>query len=86
LLSQVLLMILWYFYTKKLIHFHLPFVFVLKNVVFWIVIYFIWYYTLSYLSLWLYGDFIVYGWLLFGIYALFLYIILRPYLKTNKSL
>jgi len=86
LLSQILLMFLGYFYTRKLIHFHLPFVFVLKNLVFAVLIYSIWYYMLSYLSLWLYADFIVYGLLLFGVYSLFLYFLFVPYIRMRKNI
>jgi O-antigen/teichoic acid export membrane protein len=83
LLSQILLMVLWYFYTRKLIQFHLPFFFVLKNLILGAIIYFIWYYLLMNFSVWLYFDFIVYGGWLFLFYVLFLYFILKPVMKIK---
>jgi len=73
LLSQILLMILWYFYTKKLIKFSLPLFFIIKNILFWIFIYIIWLFILNNFSIGLYFDFIIYWWILFGIYAGFLF-------------
>lgn len=73
LLSQILLMILWYFYTKKIIKFNLPIYFIIKNLLFWILIYIVWLYILNNFSVWLYFDFIVYGGILFTIYSSFLF-------------
>lgn len=81
LLSQILLMILWYFATKRLIHFHLPLVFVLKNVLFGVFIYLLWYFLLTRFSVGLYFDFIVYGGGLFLLYVWFLYFIIKGIIK-----
>jgi O-antigen/teichoic acid export membrane protein len=73
LFSQILFMFLWYFYTQKLIKFNLPLLFIIKNILFWTMIYIIWFLILNNLSVWLYFDFIVYGGILFSIYSSFLF-------------
>ena len=73
LLSQMLLTSLWYYYTRKLIKFHLPFVFVIKNLIIWGLFYILWYILITYFSVGLYFDFFVYWWILFWIYAKVLY-------------
>ena len=77
LISQILLMILWFYYTKKLINFHLPIKIFTQNLIFWIFIYFLWYIVLNNFSIGLYFDFIVYGGILFIFYSCFLYLILK---------
>lgn len=72
-LSQILLFILWYFYTKKLINFHLPFLFLIRNILFWLLIYFLGDYLLNNHNISLYIDFLLYWFSLFGIYCLYLY-------------
>ncbi len=74
LLSQILLTILWYYYTKDLIKFHLPLKFILKNIFIWISIFYFGYYILNNYSIWLYSDFIIYGWILFFLYSWVLYL------------
>ena len=74
LLSQMILTIMGYYYTKNLIRFHLPFLFILKNLFIWSSIFLLWYFILNNYSVWLYFDFLVYWWILFLIYAKILYI------------
>lgn len=78
-LSQILLMILWYFYTNKLIKIKLPFIFILINLMFWIFIYLFWLFILNNYSYWLYFDFIVYWISLFLIYCVFLFFNFKKY-------
>ena len=73
LLSQILLTFMWYYYTRKLIKFHLPILFILKNIIIWIVVFLCWHYVLNSFPVWLYFDFIVYGWILFSVYSTILY-------------
>ncbi|QFR38937.1 oligosaccharide flippase family protein [Candidatus Gracilibacteria bacterium 28_42_T64] len=73
LLSQILLMILGYFYTRKLITFSLPSLFIMKNILFGAIIYFVGFYILAHFSLGLYLDVIIYGTGLFILYSGFLY-------------
>jgi len=68
LLSQALLTVMWYFYTRKLIKFHLPFIFIIKNILIWWTIYSLGYYILNNYSIWLYFDFLVYWGILFSLY------------------
>jgi len=74
LFSQILLTCMWYYYTRKLIKFHLPFMFIIKNLFFWLIIFLLGLFILNNYSVWLYFDFIVYWWVLFSIYVRFLYI------------
>jgi O-antigen/teichoic acid export membrane protein len=60
LLSQILLTFMWYYYTRNLIRFHLPFLFILKNLFVWVLIFILWYFVLNNYSVWLYFDFLVY--------------------------
>lgn len=74
LLSQILLTIMWYYATKNLIRFHLPIIFIIKNIIIWSFIFWIWYFILNNFAVWIYFDFIVYGWILFLAYCGLLYI------------
>lgn len=82
LFSQILLTFMWYYYTRKLIKFNLPIKFIMRNLFIWTSIFWIWYFLLNNYHVWLYFDFIVYGWVLFGLYA---YILFREF-KREKSL
>jgi len=69
LLSQVLLTMMGYYYTRHLIKFHLPIIFILKNIIIGSIMFWIWYFLLNNYSIWLYFDFLVYWWILFILYA-----------------
>lgn len=71
--SQILLFILWYFATKKIIKFSLPIWFFIKNIIFWVFIFIIWNYILINFSVSLYFDFFIYWWILFIFYLIFHY-------------
>jgi O-antigen/teichoic acid export membrane protein len=77
LISQIMLTIMWYYYTRNLIKFHLPLLFILKNIFIWIVIFLIWYFLLNNYSVWLYFDFLVYWGVLFSLYGGVLYLEFR---------
>ena len=81
LFSQILLTFLWYYYTRKLIKFHLPFLFIIKNLLLWIIIFSLWYFILNNYSINLYFDFFVYWWILFWIYSFILY----KWLKIKRT-
>ena len=83
LLSQIILMCLWFYYTKKLISFSIPIKIFLYNIIFWIFIYFIWVFVLSRFSVWLYFDVIIYGWILFVFYVWFMWFVLKDYFFKN---
>jgi len=61
LLSQILLFGFWYYYTKKIVDFRFPLLFIIRIILFSVFIFLIWIYILSNLSIWLYFDFIVYS-------------------------
>jgi len=74
LVSQIILTVFWYYYTRKLIKFQLPFYFIIKNIIYSAIIYLMWYFLITKFHVWLYFDFIVYGWVLFTIYSGILYL------------
>ncbi len=74
LVSQILLTWMGYYYTKNLITFHIPIIFVFKNILIWFFIFCLWYFLLNNYSFWLYFDFLVYWGLLFSIYSFILYL------------
>ena len=82
-LSQIMLTWMGYYYTRSLIKFHLPFLFIIKNILIWILIFLFWNFLLINYSFWLYFDFIVYWWILFSIYSGILFLEFR---KEEKNL
>jgi hypothetical protein len=64
LLSQVLLCILGYYYTNRLVTIKLPWSFMFRVILIWSLIFFFWKYLLVHFSLGLYFDFFVYSLLL----------------------
>ena len=87
LLSQILLLVLWYFWTKSLVKFQFPIKFLLINTVFAIFIYVLWTVILNNFSFewinkyWLYIDFFLYWWILFCIYLAFYFVIYKRFIK-----
>jgi hypothetical protein len=73
LFSQIVLTWMWYHYTRKIIKFHIPFNYIIKNIFIWAFMYWLWYFLLNNYKFWLYIDFIVYGWILFTMYACILF-------------
>jgi len=72
-ISQILLMILAYRWSNKIISFKIPYNFILQTIIISIIIYIVWFYLKNFYSLWLYLDVLIYGWILSSIYILFLY-------------
>ncbi|MBF0913372.1 oligosaccharide flippase family protein [Candidatus Gracilibacteria bacterium] len=87
LLSQILLFILGYFGTKKLVKFNFSYKFLLSNIIFSTIIYFFGTYILknfSFIGVYKYGlyiDFVLYGGIFFVIYIIFFYFIYKKFLK-----
>ena len=87
LLSQILLLVLWYFWTKSLVKFQFPIKFLLINTVFAIFIYVLWTVILNNFSFewinkyWLYIDFFLYWGILFCIYLVFYFVIYKKFIK-----
>ncbi len=76
-ISQILLMILWYIYVKKYINIRLPFVFLLKIILLWGFIYFLWVFLLDSYFFWVYIDVFLYWTVLSLVYISIVYIFLR---------
>lgn len=85
LFSQVLLMILWYIYTVKIIDFVIPWKIIVKNIILWIIMFNIGYYLMNYHSLWLYMDVLVYGIWLFIIYGGIIWFDIKHTFSNNKK-
>lgn len=83
LLSQVLLLVLWYYFTKKLIIFSLPKMFITQVLIFSLWLYTILYVLLSHYSFGLYVDFFLFGWVWFIIYAIFLLYHFKKFIKKS---
>lgn len=81
LISQIILMILCWYYTKKIIDFKLPYTFIFENLIFWWIIYFVWNILLEYFKFGLYIDFLLYWFILSSIYSYFLYKTLKKEYK-----
>jgi O-antigen/teichoic acid export membrane protein len=82
-LSQMLLCILWYYYTNKLVPIKLPMFFILRVIFFWSLIFLFWYYLLNNFSLGLYLDFFIY-WCLLGIlYLAYFFFEYKIFKKIN---
>ncbi len=79
--SQILFMILWFFYTKKIVKLKIEKLFIFKILFIWIFTYFIWYLFLNKLSIWLYTDIILYWFLIIFIYLFWIYNIFKVYIK-----
>ncbi|MDP2090594.1 MAG: oligosaccharide flippase family protein [Candidatus Gracilibacteria bacterium] len=69
LFSQIMLTGMGYYYTRKLIKFNLPIGFIIKNLLLGAFIFILGYFVLNTYNVGLYFDFIVYGGVLFSIYA-----------------
>lgn len=83
LLSQILLFILAYFYTKKIATFKLPLFFIFKSLFFGALVYLFWLYLLNNFHVNIYFDFFVYWFLLFLLFWIYLFFEFRWFLKKN---
>jgi hypothetical protein len=68
-LSQLLLFLISYFYSRKIIKFSFPKIFILKIIFISLVIFLIVNFLLKNYSLWLYLDILIYGFSFTGIYS-----------------
>lgn len=67
-ISQVLLMLLWYFYSKDIIRFNIPKLFILKiSLLSWL-LFILWSYLIDNYSIWLYSNVLIYWSLIWIIY------------------
>jgi len=80
-LSQILLFMIWYIETNRIIKIKFPIKFILINILFSIFIYIIWSNLISNYSLSFYLDIFIYWWLFGMLYLLFFYFLYRK--NTN---
>lgn len=81
-LSQMLLFTIWYYETKKITHFSIPYKYILLNIFFNLFIFIIWFIILLNFSIWKFTDILVY-WTFLGIlYLLFYYFLYKKYYNT----
>lgn len=85
LLSQILLMSLWYFYCRHIVHFKFPWKDMIKNIIFGIFIFIIWTLLIHNYSLGIIWDMLIYGWILFCIYCGFFYFNYKNILQKNSE-
>lgn len=81
LLSQILLFILWYFWTKNMIKFLIPYKFLVYNILFWIFIFGFWTFILQNFKIWLYIDFLLYWTIFFTFYMMFYFFLYKKFIK-----
>lgn len=84
LLSQIILFILCYIYSNKIIKFKIPIFFSLKIILLSILIFIFWNYLLTNYKIWLYQDLLIYWSFLSILYSLILFIIFRNNKKINE--
>lgn len=80
--SQILLFLLWYYYTNKLVKIRLPFFYIFRVVLFGSLIWYFWYFLLNNFAQGLYFDFFVYWWLLWILFVLYFWV--EFLLEKNK--
>lgn len=85
LFSQILLMSLWYFYCRHIVQFKFPWQDMVKNILFWICIFFIWRFLLHNFSLGVVLDMLLYWGFLFAIYCWFFYFNYKNILQKNSE-
>ncbi len=76
-LSQILLFMIWYIETNKIIKFNFPFKFILLNIIFSVLIYIFWSNLILNYSLSFYLDIFIYWWIFWIFYLIFFYFLYR---------
>jgi O-antigen/teichoic acid export membrane protein len=84
LLSQILLCIMWYYYTNKLVSIKLPWFFIFRVILVWTLFFLFWKYLINNFSISLYFDFFVYSISLSVLF--FLYYFLEYRFLENKKI
>ncbi len=84
-LSQMLLMLLGYFYTKNIVKFYFDWIFVLRVITIGVITYAAWVLLLREIPLWLYSDVLVYWTLLFVLYACWVLSFFKKEILAFKS-
>lgn len=70
LISQIILSVMWFFYTKNIFKIKIDYIFILKIIVLSLITYLLWYFLVNNYSIWLFLDIFIYWSLLVTIYWL----------------
>ena len=83
-LSQIILMWLWYYYSRQYVHFHFSIKFILSNIFFSLWAFIVGYCLIKNFHLWLYSDLLLYGWFIFAVYMGFFYFSFRDIIQKKR--
>lgn len=84
--SQIILFILLYYYSRKIIKFDFDFIYMIKIILFIIILFFVWNYFVINNSLWSLLNILLYGSLIFFIYLIFIFFINKDlFLKLKQK-
>jgi O-antigen/teichoic acid export membrane protein len=83
LFSQIILFLLWYYYSRKIIKFDYDFLYLLKVIMFSIIIYLFWNYFLLNYNLWNILNIIVYWTFIFMIFSFYIILLNFHLIKKN---
>ena len=84
LLSQIILFFLTLRCVRKTIPFHIDFISTVYIIVTGVWVYILWYFLLAYISVWIYIDTLVYGWILWILYTLIIYMQIQKHIHSIK--
>ncbi len=77
LVSQIILVWLWYYYSSKIISFKIPLWYICSIFIINIILYSLWNYFINSYSLWNIWDVLIYWWILFSIYGGIVYSMIK---------
>ncbi len=83
LLSQILLFLFWYYYTKKIVDFNIPYLFIFRSFIIWFIIFIFGYLLINNYSMNLYFDFFVFGIFIFLLFSFYYYLEFKWLIKKN---
>lgn len=86
LLSQIILLICSFIYSRKIIKFSIPKIYTIKIIFISIFCYLIWFYLIKNHEIWLFLDLTIYWWLLFIIYSFLVFLIFKKDITSRKSI
>jgi O-antigen/teichoic acid export membrane protein len=84
LISQILLVSLWYYYSRNIISFRFPILFAIKIALLNVILFTIWSIVLQNISLWPLLNILVYGGWLFSVYTITVYLILNHWYYSTQ--
>lgn len=85
LLSQIILMSLWYYYSRQVVDFIFPWKDMVKNISAGLLIFSLWLFLTQHFSLWIILDLLIYWGILFFLYVIFFYFNYRQLFQKNSQ-